>query len=460
MPTIALLLALCAPLVGHAPQNIPEPRREQLLNGLSLLLLHRPGDPQVMLKLRVHSGAAFDLANKEGTMALLSDALFADQTTRNYVTKELGGRLEITTNYDAIDITMTGPAAEFERLAELLRNALINTQLSTEVVGRLRETRLRAATEMASLPVTIADRAIIARLFGTFPYGRTITGTPETLARIDRADLLLARERFLNPNNSTLTYVGGAEPKRVLRALRQFLGVWRRSERVVPPTFRQAEPPDARTLIIDSPAAQEVEIRLAARGVARADRDHAATEVLALLAGDRWRTVPEINQGSVSALSVSHDAYTVGGIFRMSASVNSSTAAAQALGAARTILQSLVTTPPSINEIEGAKQASLAALNSGKDQTEALANAWLDAQTYNFGPTGERALRERAIRSLTPADLQRVAVKLFRDAPVVSLAVGNAAELRAALMPTGPVEVLGTSASPESKTPTSPAKRP
>ena len=57
---------------------------------------------------------------------------------------------------------------------------------------------MKIAKETAVSPAILADRAIAARLFGEFPYGRPQHGSPESIARVDRADLLLARERFLN----------------------------------------------------------------------------------------------------------------------------------------------------------------------------------------------------------------------------------------------------------------------
>ena len=53
------------------------------------------------------------------------------------------------------------------------------------------------------------------------------------------ADLMLARERFLNSNNATLAIIGGVTKTRAMRALRQILGPWRKSEQIVPTTFRQ-----------------------------------------------------------------------------------------------------------------------------------------------------------------------------------------------------------------------------
>ena len=59
-----LLLVACAlaPLLHVAAQSAPEPQREELLNGLRVLFWQRPSDQQVFIKLRVHSGAAFDTA--------------------------------------------------------------------------------------------------------------------------------------------------------------------------------------------------------------------------------------------------------------------------------------------------------------------------------------------------------------------------------------------------------------
>jgi predicted Zn-dependent peptidase len=88
----ALILAGAAWFAAAPAGAQGEPRREQLLNGLRVLLVSRPADQNVLIKLRVHSGAAFDLAGKEGLTAALADLMF-DQQTRDYVTEELNGRL-------------------------------------------------------------------------------------------------------------------------------------------------------------------------------------------------------------------------------------------------------------------------------------------------------------------------------------------------------------------------------
>lgn len=446
-----LLAATC---MAALAQTRPEPRSEQLLNGLPVKIWYRPADPNVLLKLRVHSGTIFDLAGKAGTMALLSDALFADPATREYFTEELGGRVEVTSDYDAINITLTGRVSQFERIVELLRTALVSTSLSPEIVNSLRDARIKLTREMGISPAMIADRAIAARLFGDYPHGRASSGTPETLARIDRADLMLARERFLNPNNSTLILVGGVDERRALRTLRQLLGAWRRSDTIVPATFRQPEAPDARTLVIDLPGTPTAEIRLATRGLARSDKDAFAAELLSLLVRDRWQAaLPELAR---SPFFVRHEAHLLPGAFVLGAAVNPSQAA-NALTAARNVLKNLATTAPAAPEFEKARNEALAVFSKQLDDPATLANLWLDIETYKLASIDEQL---RSLNRLTPADIQRVAAKLFRDAPVAAVAVGSAAQLSADLQQAGKVEIFGATATPEPKTQTPPAKTP
>src|SRR5688572_29987487 len=175
--TSALTLLLCFLLVAqparaqNSPQTSPssnEPEREQLLNGLRLLIWPKPGSSEVLLKLRINSGAAFDLSGKSGQMAMLGDLLFPDPNTVEFFTEEMEGKLEVAVTYDSTTITMAGKVNEFEPIIEVLRNALLATQLTPEVIARMREAKIKSLRDTAVVPSMVADRAIAARLFGDF----------------------------------------------------------------------------------------------------------------------------------------------------------------------------------------------------------------------------------------------------------------------------------------------------
>ncbi|MGI8732451.1 MAG: M16 family metallopeptidase [Pyrinomonadaceae bacterium] len=400
------------------------------------------------MSLRIHSGAAFDVAGKSGEMAVLGDILFPDPTTREYFTDEMGGRLDVDTDLDAITVIMQGNADQFERIVEILRTALVTTQISPENVARIRDGRIKIVKDIAVSPGVLADRAIAARLFGEFPYGRPATGSPESLARVDRADLLLARERFLNANNATLTIIGGVTRNRAVRALRQLLGPWRKSEQIIPTTFRQPEAPDPRPLIINAPADQSAEVRLAVRGLGRSDRDFQAATLLAVVARQRWeRLSPEISRRPVF---VRHEAHVLPGIFVMGAGVDN-LMVGQALKKAREVMLSLIASPISSAELDQAKAEVTTQLAKDLARPEGIARVWLDVDTFGL-PSDQTTLWT----SVTTADLQRVAARLFRDVPIASVVLGDSKQLQAALGPSVKVELMGELERPTSKSETKP----
>ena len=418
-------------------QATSEPEQIGLLNGLRVLLWTRPGEQDVLLKLRVHSGAAFDLAGKAGSMALLGDILFPNPATREYFTEEMQGRLSVTTDYDSITVTMQGRAREFEQIVEILRTALVTTQLTAENVAKVREGRIRVLRETSISPAMLADRAIAARLFGDFPYGRPYTGTVESLQRVDRADLMLARERFLNPNNSTLVIIGGVQPNRAKRVLRQLLGAWRKSEQVIPATFRQPTSPDSRTLVVNAPADQSVEVRLAVRGFARQDPDAAAATLLANVARRRWEELlPDLARNPVF---VRHEVFALPGMFVMGATVDN-LLAGKTLATAQEVIKGLASSPVTIEELEQAKSELMTLASKELAKPDGLAEAWLDIDTYGLPSLAEQA---RTMSGISPADLQRAAQRLFRDGAFASVAVGNSELVKTQIERYGKVELMG-----------------
>jgi zinc protease len=414
-------VVLAASLAHVEAQSVPQPDRERLLNGLTILYGNRPGDPKVLLKLRIQSGAAFDLAGKTGTMALLADAMFPESTTGEYVTEQLGGQLEVATTYDAIDVTIDGKATELERMIELLRNALMNLNLSPESVATLREAKIKQLTGKQSSSSDAANRAIAQRLFGTYPYGQPPEGTVETVAKIERGDLMLARDRFLNADDATLVVIGGVEKARVMRAARQILGPWQKSDRIVPATFRQPGPVNSHVLLIDQSGANNAEVRLAVRGLARSDPDAAAAFVLAAIARKRWQAL----MPGLSAVSVGHEAHALRGMFVLGASVPAGSAA-KAIATAKEVMKTIAQSGVTQEEVSAAVTA-FPSVSHRPSPDESLADKWLDAETYKIPLSTSPADDNR----ISPADIKRVAARLFSEpANQATVVLGNANELK------------------------------
>src|SRR3954470_20326053 len=85
--TLAALLLV--PIAGLAQQ----PKKELLLNGLKVLMFPDAASDKVSVRIRVHSGSAFDPQGKEGLMQMLTSNFFPTEAAKEYFKDDLGGTL-------------------------------------------------------------------------------------------------------------------------------------------------------------------------------------------------------------------------------------------------------------------------------------------------------------------------------------------------------------------------------
>ncbi len=286
--TLSVLFLFAAVSFSYSQAvKISSPRQEKLLNNLKLLTWTEPTAEKVSVKLRIHSGAAFDLQNKEGTMALLADILFPNEAAKEFFREDLGGSLDVMSNYDYIQINATGRADQILVILETLANAVTKPLIDKETTAKVRAARIEKVKELEKNPSHVADQAVAKRLFGSFPYGRSADGTTESLAKIDFADLLLAKQRFLTADNATLAISGRVKSDFVFKAVRQLFGGWEKSDKKIPATFALPNAVATNSFLMPTENENVSELRLAFRGLARNDKDFAASEILTKVLNNR-----------------------------------------------------------------------------------------------------------------------------------------------------------------------------
>lgn len=281
---VAVLIALVAPAIfGQTGQ----PRQEKLLNGLKVLMWPDTTSDKVSVRLRIHSGSAFDPQGKEGVMQMLADNLFPNEAAREYFTDDLGGSLDITSNYDYIEISASSKASEYLSMLETIASVIANTPFDKETTAKLKTAQLQRIASSEADPAYVADHAVAKRLFGTFPYGRPHLGTTESVNKIDYADLVDAKSRFLTADNATLAMSGNFPRAQARTAVSRYFGAWLKADKKVPATFRQPDEPPSAILAVNSPKGGMPVARFAIRGTARGGKDSAAAMIFTVILQSR-----------------------------------------------------------------------------------------------------------------------------------------------------------------------------
>jgi predicted Zn-dependent peptidase len=390
---IVFLLVFCALSVNSMfAQNLAQPRQEKLLNGLKILIFSDARADKVSLRLRVHSGSAFDPKDKMGVMTLLSESLFPDEQTKTFFREDLQGSLDVTSNYDYIQINASAKPDDFLTILETVATAVSNPPLTPENFTKVRDARLKKVEELQKNPAYAADMAVAKRLLGDFPYGRPADGTPESLKLIDRPDLLFAKERFFTSDNATLAISGNVKPDFAYMAARRLFGAWKKSDRLVPATFRQPEAPVAALLQTDSADEKQSHLRFAARGVARNDKDFWALKIL----------TNALNKRDVKGFA--HEARLLPGIFIFGAPGD---VIKIETGKEQFVFEMLFAPAVRAEEFAAAKSEVLSELNQKN-----AADHWLDVDTYKLASVKADL---QAAQNVALEDVQRVYEQLKKS---------------------------------------------
>lgn len=381
------------------------PRQEKLLNNLKILMWQDTSTNKATVKLRIHSGAAFDTLGKEGTMAMLADALFPTQAIREFFVEDLEGNLSIESNYDYIQINADGNADRVLTILETLANAVTKPTLDKDVTAQVKTIRLAQVKQLESEPPYVADLAVAKRLFGDYPYGKSQQGTSESLAKIDFADLLLAKQRFLTADNATIAVSGNIKYDYVLKVIRQLYGGWEKADKKVPSTFAQPFAPKAEMNVLDFPAEKTSEFRFALRGFARSDKDFYASQILRMILQDRFQS-REGNTAFVRQDVRAMPGYYIFGVSQWNLEQIKRDGETIALPAIKDYQNNFLKDAVKQAEFDKAKAAV-----AKSNQTD-LINSWLDAETYKL--TSVKDDLQNA-QNVTLADVQRVLEKLQKE---------------------------------------------
>lgn len=392
---LILLLSILSNFSISQNSDFLKPRQEELLNGLRVLIWSRSDTDRVTVKLRIHSGSAFDPKGKMGTMALLSSILFSEEGLKSLFEKDLGGKLEVTYNYDYIQINATAKSDEFLTILETIVPSLINPTIGKETTASVKTKQLVKIRNLHSNPSYLAERVAAKNLFGEFPYGRSKAGTEESLAKIDFADLILAKQRFLTSDNATIAVMGNVKSDFVYRAVRRFFGGWSKSYKKIPASFRLPGNPDTNRKIIEAIGDEKKEAHFAVEGFSRNDHDFFASKILEKTLQKRTEDLLS-RDGNLIEASVKQTSHLLKGMFFLSCQSKASID--------KDLVALLLKDPISQSEFEKAKSQTLSEL-AKLDRVE----LWFDIHTYNLKSIDDEKMKAT---SVSLGDVQKIANEL------------------------------------------------
>ena len=226
-----------------------------LPNGLRLLVREDPRLPLVSMCASFKAGLLAETAADNGITRLLARVLVKGTHTRTAEQladeiEELGGALGSDAGNNSLSVSVSVMRPDLRAGLGLLADVLLHATLPEKALAREKDAQLAGIKAEDEEITVIARHLLRENLFGAHPYGLRGSGTPESVARLTRDDLLAFRDRHLCARNGVLAIFGDVRADEIRALVEDALAPLPAGE----PAFTTVPEPPA------LPASREVEL--------------------------------------------------------------------------------------------------------------------------------------------------------------------------------------------------------
>jgi zinc protease len=258
--------------------RIPKPQETSLPNGLRVIVVEKRGMPLVSARLVLKSGAETDPAEASGLAEMTADLVTKGTNSRTapqiaQAIESLGGTLESGASWDASNVYVSVLSTKFEPALAILADVVRNASFKQEEIERVRQQTMDSIKVSMGEPGAVASMVAARAVFGDQPYGHPRSGTPESLARIRRDDIVRVHREFYRPGNAILVIGGDIDAVTAFRVAGKLLGDWG-SGSEASSAHKTGAPPaqnPPRGTVIDMPESGQAAVAVALRGISRKD---------------------------------------------------------------------------------------------------------------------------------------------------------------------------------------------
>ena len=410
----------------------PTPTLTTLANGVSLLDAPIPSSRNAGVFLIVRAGSRDETAQTAGLAHFLEHLFFKGTTRRPTaleISHEVDGLGAVTNAYtDTEEVAYygEGPAANLDRLADVLCDMLSHPLFAAEEVERERNVVLQELAARLLRPTGwIGDRIFSVAFGGDQPMSWSAAGYPSVVASVPRDDIVGYHASFYAPESMCLVVSGGSSLN-ADRAAELLAGVPTATPRPrTPAVWGQGERYVANVRPLSGDEEAQVELALALPGLAAGDPDRAALAVMAHVLGSGmssrlFHTVRE-REGLAYRISAGHEYFDDTGMFSISTATRPGDAA-RAVELSIRELRRMAAEPVPAGELEAAR-ASMAGRMLRGTETAAASAHWYATRWRAGLPLETPDDRVAAIQAVTAEQVLAVAGRIVAGLDRVRVAL-------------------------------------
>lgn len=411
-------------------------KRTILPTGLTVLHVERHNLPIVTVTLLIKASPFNEPPDKAGLANLTAELL--TEGTKKRKAKEIseeiefiGASLDSSAGSDFSILRLSVLKKDIEKGFEILSDVLLNPTFLEEEIKRLKEMIKGNLRQSEEDPSFVADKTFRKAVYGDHPYGRLITGTPETIDKITREDLTRFHTEYYRPNNAILSIVGDITEAEVKGIIERYLGEW--EPREIPSVNKSIDIIKRKNVILIDKDLTQANIIIGHKGMERENPDYYAVSVMNYILGgggfsSRLMQTVRDEMGLAYDINSQFDSMKNGGFFRVEVQTKNESAN-KVIEEVLKQINRIKKEPVSDQELEDAKAYLTGSFPRRFDTNKKIAEMLVAIEYYNLGLDYIDRYPEY-IKSITKDDIIKVAEKYLDVENFVLIVVARQSEAR------------------------------
>ena len=276
-PAFAQVETTPPPPAAPRQLQIPKPVEKTLSNGLRVIVIQKKGVPLVAARLLIKNGGEADPANLPGLADTTASLLTKGTTTKSAEeiargVEALGATLDTGAGWDESSADVSVMSSKLPQALGFLADVVRHPTFKQEEIDRLRQQNVDALSVAMKQPGRLASFVMTHAIFGASPYGHYLGGTPQSLTRIKRDDVVAFHRDYYRPDNAILVLGGDIAPAQAFAAAQELFGGWKAAADSNPAPLASAkEFPSPHVIVVDMPSAGQAAVVAGRPGLRRAD---------------------------------------------------------------------------------------------------------------------------------------------------------------------------------------------
>jgi predicted Zn-dependent peptidase len=431
------------------PFHFPKYETKKLANGLTVFVIEDHREPLVSYVLELSSaGSSANEPWKAGLAATTAQLLRQGTKTRTaqQIAKEIdlsGGSLNSSAGYDSASAECTMMKSQAGLGIELLADIILNPTFPQAEFDRMMRQTLSGLQVEYGDPASLSGLLTRRIAFGNHIYGIPVEGTPETVAKLKRDDIVKFYDAHYGPEFAYLAISGDVTPEEAMSKAEKYFGTWNHPASSAGIMMLQKST-GRRIVTIDKPDAVQTQYSIAQVSIARNDPDFIPLQVANQIFGGSFnsrlglklRAEEGLTYGANSALESQKQA----GLFA-ARSFSRTEKTVTAIKMMSDLLADYREHPVTESELSDAKAYLAGSFGLSIETPAAVAQRVLFAAIIGLPPNYWDTYRDRILA--TTADEVSAAVQRHITPDNMDIvAVGNVTQISKDLAALGKVEVI------------------